>query len=210
MSLISQDQIQKFVKDCHTVGEYNLLSCSSGNMSQRYGEQALITQSGSWIKDIREDQVVIANLENGEILNDKKPSVEFRFHQGILNNRPDMNVVLHFQTPCATTLACQKNLDDINFFVIPEIVIYIKKIGIVPYQIPGSEDLAIDVIESMKDNNLTIMKNHGQVVIGKTFEEALQKAIFFEEACQIILNAGDKLSPLSNESIAELKNVFKA
>lgn len=210
MDLISNQQINQFVQACHKVGEYNLLSCSSGNMSWRCGGQALVTGSGSWIKEMTQEQVTIADLGSGETLNHVKPSVEFRFHQGILNNRPDVDVVLHFQTPGATTLACQKNLEEINFFVIPEIMIYIKRIGIIPYKIPGSEELANAVVEVMKDHNLGIMKNHGMVIVGKTFKEVIQNAVFFELACQIILNAGDKLNPLSKPEIAKLEQIFKA
>lgn len=207
----SMEQKQKtFVAACHKVGDYNLLSCSSGNMSWRCGDQVLVTGSGSWIKEIREDQVTLAEVNSGKVLNGVRPSVEFLFHQGILKNRPEMDVVLHFQTPFATTLACQKNLEEINFFVIPEIMIYLKKIGIVPYHVPGSDELAQAVINVMRENNLSIMRNHGMVIVGKTFNEVIQNAVFFELACQIIVNAGDQLNPLSKQAISELQTVFKA
>lgn len=207
MNNLKEEYLTQFVQACHKVADYNLLSCSSGNLSWRVGDQVLITESRSWIKEIRADQVVIADLPDGKVLNGKRPSVEFGFHKGILNNRPDMDVVLHFQTPHATTLACRKDLNKINFFVIPEIVFYIQKIGIVPYLIPGSDQLADFVINTMKENNLVVMQNHGMVIGGKTFDEVIQNAVFFELACQIIVNGGENIRPLSAEEICCLNQI---
>ena len=71
----------------------------------------------------------------------RKPSVEIRFHAGILRTRPDVNVVMHFQTPFAATVACRRRRMP-NFFVIPEIPYYIGDIVAVPYHAPGTQDLA--------------------------------------------------------------------
>ena len=46
-------------------------------------------------------------LSDGTIIDGAKPTVEIAFHAGIMRARPDVSVVMHFQTPCATTLACQ-------------------------------------------------------------------------------------------------------
>ena len=45
---------------------------------------------------------------------------------------------------------------------------------------------------------------HGQVVCGKDFDQAFERAMFFEMACRIIINTGQDYTVLSKEEIADL------
>jgi ribulose-5-phosphate 4-epimerase/fuculose-1-phosphate aldolase len=141
-------------------------------------------------------------ISDGRQVNAAKPSVETRFHLGILRQRKDVNVVLHFQSPAATTLTCS-GPETINFFVIPEVPYYIGPVKVLPYIDPGSADLAAAVIPAMAEHNLTVLTSHGQVTVGKDYNEALQRAAFFELACEVILRGGDKVRPLTDRAAAE-------
>jgi ribulose-5-phosphate 4-epimerase/fuculose-1-phosphate aldolase len=57
----------------------------------------------------------------------------------------------------------------------------------------------------MKDHDLAMMANHGQIVVGKSFDDVIQKAVFFELACEIILRGGDDIRPLAPQAVAELR-----
>ena len=171
------------------------MKCSSGNLSMRVGDQMLVTSSRSWMEDLTAEQVSVCSMSDGSLLEGNKPTVEIGFHAGILRTRPDINIVMHFQTPCATTIACSKQYD-INFFVIPEIPFYIGHIARVPYLLPGSEELADAVTDAMKDHDMVIMGNHGIVTVAKDVEHAIQNAEFFELACDIITRGGDKVKSL--------------
>jgi ribulose-5-phosphate 4-epimerase/fuculose-1-phosphate aldolase len=155
--------------------------------------------------DLTPDDISLCRIADGTPLNDKKPSVEIGFHAGVLRHRPDVNVVLHYQSPAATTLACCRDLASIDFSVIVEIPYYIGPVGLVPYILPGSPALAQAVTQTLKTHDLAILANHGQVTVGKTFDDAIQKAAFFELACEILLRAGPRIQPLSPSSIAELR-----
>lgn len=195
-----------FVNACHRAAkDYRLMQCSSGNMSWRIdAKRMLITGTRTWFENIRKDQVAVVRIADGAALNSCKPSVEKSFHAGVLRVRPDVNVVLHFQTPCATTLACCDGLEQVNFFVTPEIPYYIGKIAIAPYLPPGSEALAEAVIGPMKSHDMVVLRNHGMVTVGQTFDDAIQKAVFFELACGIILRAGAKLRALPKDGASAL------
>jgi ribulose-5-phosphate 4-epimerase/fuculose-1-phosphate aldolase len=201
---VAQQQLDEFVTACHRVAGYGLLKCSSGNLSCRIdAEHVLITATRSWLADITTEQVALLRLSDGEVLNNVKPSVESRFHLGILRSRPDVNVVLHFQSPGATTLTCADPANT-NFFVIPEIPYYIGPIAVVPYIDPGSADLAAAVVPAMHDHNLAILTHHGQVTVGRDHNEALQRAVFFELACDILVRGGDRVRPLTPAAVDEL------
>jgi ribulose-5-phosphate 4-epimerase/fuculose-1-phosphate aldolase len=205
MKKITRQQRSAFVTACHEAEhEYGLLRCSSGNMSWRIDAgRILVTGTRSWLGRLREDQVALVRLSDGARLNDCKPSVEAGFHAGILRVRPDRNVVLHFQTPFATTLACT-DLSRMNFNVLPEVLYYIGPIAVLPYLTPGSKRLADAVTRAMTRHDLAMLRNHGQVVVGETFDDAFQKAVFFELVCEIIVRGGEKVRRLPRRAVAEL------
>ena len=208
MNHVSEKHLEEFVTACHWVASFGLVRCSSGNLSWRVNEEhMLITATRSWMAELTREQIAVCRISDGTVLNETKPSAENGFHFGILRERSDVNVVLHFQSPFATAVACSGR-NPKNFFVIPEIPYYIGLIAIVPYLNPGSNDLAKEVISAMKEHDLAILKNHGQVTVGKNFEEVIQKAIFFELACEVILHAGDQIQFLSEDAIDYLRQSY--
>lgn len=204
MTNIPDDSISAFVRACREAATRGLMRCSSGNLSWRVdAEHMLVTATRSWASRLTEDDVVLLRTADGAVLNGRKPTIEVAFHAGILRARPDIDVVMHFQTTHATTLACQE-AKDINYFVIPEIPVYMGAIGHVPYLTPGSQELADAVIETMREHDMAIMANHGQVTVARDLDHAIQNAEFFELACQIIIESGDCLRPLTEEAVREL------
>ena len=205
MNYASEKHLEEFVTACHRVASFGLVRCSGGNLSWRVNEEhMLITATRSWMAEITREQIAVCRISDSTVLNDKKPSAENGFHFGILRERSDVNVVLHFQSPFATAVACCGR-DHKDFFVIPEIPYYIGPIAVVPYLNPGSNELAQGVVSAMKEHDLVILKNHGQVTVGKNFDDVIQKACFFELACEIILRAGNKIQFLSEDAIAYLR-----
>jgi len=209
MQNVSDNQIAAFLDAAHRAGRYNLLRYSSGNLSCRAGdEKVLLSASRSWLGEIRADQVSLCRLSDEGLIEGPRPSVEARFHLGILRNRADVNVVFHFQSLAATTFACSDNPDR-DYFVIPEIPFYIGKPAVVPYIQPGTEQLAQAVIDAAGNADMIILRNHGLVTVGKDYNDAMQKAGFFELACQLLLQPGQRVM-LGPEDTEILLNHFTA
>jgi ribulose-5-phosphate 4-epimerase/fuculose-1-phosphate aldolase len=195
-----------FVHACHKVAGYGLVSCSSGNLSWRVEpDTALLSASGSWLAELTAEQVAACEIESGCCVNGKVPTCESVFHLGILKNRPEMNVVLHFQSPYATTLACGEP-EKLDFNVIFEVPVNIGTPAIVPCLLPGSEALAQATIEALSDpqTHIAMLKNHGLVSVGTDFNDAIQKAVFFELACRIMLTH-PSTKPLDAEMVKQLR-----
>lgn len=205
MQTVDPAVLSEFVSTCRRVARMGLLQCSSGNLSRRLDkDRMLISGSRTWLEDIRDDQIALCNITGASPINDVRPSVETGFHAGVLRTRTDRNVVLHFQSPFAATLACGSP-GDVDFNVLPEIAYYIGTIGIVPYLTPGTPELADAVIRAHKDNDMVILRNHGMVTVGVEYDDAIQKAVFFELACRVIVQGGDTVKRLPPEAVAGLR-----
>ena len=181
--MITNEHIEQFIEQAHRYGDAKLMLCSSGNLSWRIGEEAL----------------------SGTPTNGVKPSMESTFHLGILRERPDVNVVLHFQSEYATAISCMKNKPT-NFNVTAEIPCHVgSEIPVIPYYRPGSPELAKAVVEAMLEHNSVLLTNHGQVVCGKDFNQVYERATFFEMACRIIVQSGGDYSVLTPAEIEDLE-----
>lgn len=47
--MITNEHIEQFIEQAHRYGDAKLMLCSSGNLSWRIGEEALISGTGSWV-----------------------------------------------------------------------------------------------------------------------------------------------------------------
>ena len=203
--MITDLHIEEFLRQAHRVGDAGLTICSSGNISWRVGDEVLISGTGSWVPNLPKEKVSICNLATGEVQNGVKPSMESVFHMGVMRERPDVNVVLHFQSPYATAVACMENRPT-NLNVTAELPCHVgKEIPQIPYYRPGSKELAEAVVNAMKDHDSIMLLKHGQVVCGKDFDEVFERAMFFEMACRIIVQTQGKYTVLSPEEIDDLE-----
>jgi len=198
--------ISEFINQAHRVGAERLQLCSSGNLSWRVEDNlALVSGTGSWLPRLAEENVVLCEISSGMRVDGPKPSMESTFHLGVLRERKDMNVVLHFQSEYATVISCMKNKPK-DFNVVAEVPCYCgREIPVIPYYRPGSPELAKAVTEALAEHDCALMSKHGQVVCGKDFDDAFQKAVFFEMACKIIVLAGEgNYLTLTEEEIHDL------
>lgn len=185
------NHLTEFINAAHEVARLNLIRCSSGNLSSKIDSSYYITSSGSWMSRLTQADVVECDTNGVSLEENKTPSSEAQMHFGIYKIKPDVKMILHFQSEFATVAACNiPNITEITdvtnqFSFIPEIPFYINKICILPYAAPGSIELANSVIQATVTYDLILLQNHGQVVIGKSFDDVIQKAAFFELAANI-------------------------
>jgi ribulose-5-phosphate 4-epimerase/fuculose-1-phosphate aldolase len=208
MSEITQLHIDEFVRQARRVGQHGLTICSSGNLSWRIGDRVLLSGTGSWVPELTPDRVAVVSLADGTSLNGVRPTMEAVFHLGVLREREDVNVVLHFQSPYATALACRKELPKtLNFTA--EVPLHVgDDIPVIPFLRPGSKALAEAVVEAMREHNSVMLLKHGQVTCGKDFNQAIERAMFFEMAARIAVVNGDNIDPLTKAEIDDLEEYF--
>lgn len=204
--MIAEKEIELFVAQAHRYSEAKLMLCSSGNLSWRIGDKALVSGTGTWLSALTAGQVAVCDIGSGKTENIVRPSMESVFHLGILRERPEVNVVLHFQSEYATVVACMQQKPE-DFNVTLEVPYRVGEIAVVPYYRPGSRELAEAVIEAMRAHDAVLMSNHGQVVCGKSFDEVLERALFFEMACRIIVQSGGRYEVLGTKDVEDLRKL---
>ena len=54
--MITNEHIEQFIAQAHRYGDAKLMLCSSGNLSWRIGEEALISGTGSWVPTLGKEK----------------------------------------------------------------------------------------------------------------------------------------------------------
>ena len=209
MDGVDPTELDAFVATCREAGCRNLVRCSSGNLSRRLeGDRMLATASRSWLERLTPAEVCVCRLADGALLSGPRPTVEMGVHAEILRTRPEVEVVLHFQSPCATALACRA--DAVDYRVIPEVPYYLGPVARVPYLPPGSDELAVAVAAAMAEHDLVVLDHHGMVTVAGGYDAAIQNAEFFELACEVIVHGGEGVVPLAPEAVQALMAARRA
>lgn len=196
--------IPDLIQTAHEAGAMRLVNASSGNISVRYDEKSfLISGSGSFLGKLKENEISTCFVDTVNHYEGLKPSMENHFHRAIYKNRTDVNAILHFQSVYATTLACMPE-QKYNLNFIPEAAVYLKRISVIPYYMPGSIELSEEVGNMSEKTDVFVLKNHGQIAVGHSLEDVLKKALVFEFACNMLYLADKEIVRYSDVDIAEL------
>jgi len=201
---------EEFAAECRRAASHGIIKCSSGNMSRRLDDGTmLISGTRTWLSRLTPEGVGIVRIGDGTHISGAEPSVECAIHAGVLAARPDAHVVLHFQAPFAAALACTECADE-DWYVLPEIPYYIGKSGIVPFFPGGSRELATAVVDTLTNHNMAVLRNHGQVTLGRDYDEAIQRAVFFELASAAIVHAGAAVERIPPDLAARVEEAGRS
>jgi len=158
--------------------EAGLAVAKSGNLSARLdAENILITATGTFLGQLKEEDIVKVNLTNAKFTGDIKPSSELPLHSLVYKNFPAQAVV-HCHPPLINGyFAVAKTLKAMSF----ETKFYLGNIPVIPQDTP-TVTAPDPVIAALRTNNLVVLKNHGTVAIADKFEDALSITEALEEA----------------------------
>ena len=145
----------------------------SGNMSARFGENIVITTSGSANGYLKDDDFVVIDYNGRVVKGNKKPSSEKMLHVKFYSMRPDINYIIHVHAPYLSSFASSgKALDEP---IMAENVFYFGHIPLAEYGLPSSSDLVEKTAKYFRDFDAVLMANHGFIVGDKTIEGAYLK-----------------------------------
>ncbi|MFP9129539.1 class II aldolase/adducin family protein [Niallia sp. BSM11] len=175
---------------------------TSGNISSRVDDKTmLITASGTFMGDLKDEDFVLFDLQYEKNLSERKASKETPMHTGIYKTRPDVQAVIHSSPFYTTLFACSKEHILANLFI--ENFYYLENIGYVDYYHPGTRDLGEAIAEEANKSDVIMMRNHGVVVMDTSISEALMRLETLEMTCRMILTA--KSSGVELHSLPDYK-----
>jgi L-fuculose-phosphate aldolase len=187
---------------------------SSGNISIKINDDNyLITPSGIPVFILKEEDILLIDSEGSPINNRSdglKASSEALMHLLCYKKRADIRSVIHSHAPSASAFAISgKGLD---LCVMPEIIMVLGQIPLVPYMTPATGDLAGIVSDYIQnDHRAVLLENHGVLVTGKDVFDACNNLTLVETYAKTYINALSigKVNTLSGNQVERLNELKK-
>jgi L-fuculose-phosphate aldolase len=182
---VDNDQIENFKKNIITIGrllwEKDLVSGLNGNISRRVDDETiLLTAHGACLGLLQEKDVLLMKLD-GELLEEGGISTEKLLHTEIYKNFPETTAVIHTHTTYTNAYFLE------NTTLAPQIFeskMCLGKVKSVEQLTPAVTD-AGPVVEALKGNDITVLRNHGVVAKGGDLFDCFLLIQALEEAATI-------------------------
>ena len=195
--------------------EQGLIHGTSGNIAMRDPDErniVAITPSSIPYKGMTvEDIAVVEMKEDGTNVwfdGNYKPSSELPMHTAVMRAREDVNATVHTHSMFATIMAMGDS-PELRPITPPQCEF--TPIGIVPFTMPGSNDVADKVVETLGENGKAVLiKNHGMFTCGKNMKAAMHATVYTEEMAQTTYYAKvlGTYEPMPEEADKKMKELI--
>lgn len=155
-------------------------------------DRVLITPSGVRKGRLEPGHICLLGLGRAPVprraVGERRPSSESLVHTAIYRARKDVGAIIHAHSPYAVAWACcglpvPRGLH-------PEAAVHLRTVPVVPYAMPGSQQLADAVgtaAASTPHPACLLMANHGAVAVGRTLDEAADRLDMLEAYLQVVI-----------------------
>lgn len=187
-----------------------LIHGTSGNIAVRdFKENVIaITPSGRPYDTMQAEDIAIVTPEGEWIDGPYKPSSETPMHTAVFRARPDVGATVHNHAMYCTVMAmaCSELIPTTP----PQAEF--SPIRVVPFEMPGTQELADHVVNTLGQGRAVLLKNHGSFCCGKDIGSAMAAAIYTEEAAQVAYYASllGKFEPLPEKNINAIQAMIAA
>lgn len=184
---------------------------TGGNLSVWNPEKNLmaITPSGIPYHEIKESDIVLIDVETGEIVDgDAVPSSECDMHRIIYKYRKDIKALIHTHTTYAATVSCLRHdLPPLHYLVAFAGI----DVRCAEYATYGTVELAKNAFEAMKDRKACLLANHGLLAGGTDLNQAFNVTEEIEFCCELYCRTKAMGDPviLSEEEMVHMVDRFQ-
>lgn len=192
--------------------EQGLIHGTSGNIALRDDTEDVIaiTPSGISYQGMTPEDIAIVDLDGKWLEGPYKPSSEVPMHTAVMRARADVRATVHTHSMFATILAMGEKTE-LRPITPPQCEF--TPLGIVPFTMPGSSDVADKVVETLgPSGKACLIKNHGMFTCGRDMKAAMHAAVYMEEMAQTTCYA--KLlgvyEPMPREAEQKMKELIAA
>ncbi len=210
-----QREIEEISATAKRLAELGYVTSHGGNLSMRCADDVIaITPTKLAKRKVEFDDVCLVTLSTSVTLYaapGRKPTGELPFHARIFIKRPDVMGIVHGHPAILTGFAIA-GVDLLQRAYLPEPVIEVGPMPLVPYYEPLRDELAEAFDPFLPYANGFLMENHGALTVSHEGpERALDYMEMYEVAAQSILVAKQlgSLRELPRQEVKNLERTIK-
>jgi len=199
---------REIIRICRRMNALGINQGTSGNVSLRVPQGLLISPSGRPYEALEPADIVFLPAQ-GLPVGRRRPSSEWRLHRDIHAARAEVGAIVHAHAPAATAFSClRRPLPAFHYMVA---VAGGDSIRCASYATFGTQALAQNALEALRDRSACLLANHGLLALGATAAEALALAVEVEALCDQYARALQLGEPvlLSAEEMRRVRAAFE-
>ncbi len=200
---------KEIISVCDLMYKKGLICATDGNVSVRYQKsEILITASGTHKGLLKEDDIILTDLEGNIISGRKKPSSEIKMHIEVYHRCQGVRAVIHAHPPFCTALSLTGEKFPTSFT--PEVFItFGETVPVARYATPSTREVPESIAPFLPEHKAIILAHHGSLTFGKTVWEAFYMLEKLENAAYVYFLAKQlgEPKPLSRTSLEALKQL---
>ncbi|MCH8475631.1 MAG: class II aldolase/adducin family protein [Opitutales bacterium] len=163
----------------------NFVDGNGGNITIRVGDNMVLCTPTLISKGyMTPDDICLVDLDGKQLAGTRPRTSEVNTHIAIMKATPEAKSCIHGHPPHSTAYAVASVTPP--SCLCSEAEVFLGEIGMVPYETPGSSEVAERVAKIAPDHCSILLENHGVIVWGKDVEDAYWKIENTETACQTI------------------------
>lgn len=192
--------------------DQGLIHGTSGNIALRddTDDVVAITPSGISYNGMTAGDIAIVDLDGKWIDGPYKPSSEVPMHLATIKARKDVKATVHTHSMFATIMAMGEN-PELRAITPPQCEFL--PVGIVPFTMPGSNEVADRVREALGEKGrVALIKNHGLFACGRNMKAAMAAAVYTEEMATTTYYAKllGNFEPMPDEAVRKMQELIAA
>jgi L-fuculose-phosphate aldolase len=171
---------------CRRLAAEGLVVGTAGNVSVRDGDRVAISATGAVLADATPAEVTVVDMDGRVVDGELEPTSELDLHLGVYR-RYDTGAVVHTHAPVATALSCvlEGELPCVHY----QMLLLGGPVRVAPYATFGTPELARTVIEALDGRTAALMSNHGAITHGPDLDDAVERSLLLEWACDVYWRA---------------------
>lgn len=182
--MICETLREKVLETAKKLPDYGLVWMAGGTVIARDIETGyvVVTPSGMPYSELIPADISVTDINNKVIDGKYRPSVALDLWTGIFRARPEINGIIHTHSPHATAFSVIN--EPIPIITETQADWFDGPIPVAPYLHLEDEAFFTEPVKVLGTGFAVLLGQHGVITIGKSLEDALERAVTLEEAAQ--------------------------
>lgn len=183
--MILEQERQAVVDACHTMQDQGLTVGTAGNVSIRVDDLVVISPSAVPYDELTAADIGVHRLDGSPVEARYKPSSELPLHLSVYHSS-DVVAITHNHAPASTALGLVVDEVPCSHYYS---AMFEGTVRVAAYAEFGTDGLALNVMDALRDRHAALMANHGAITTGPSIDKALSLLPYLEYICEVHLRA---------------------
>lgn len=192
--MLLEREREEIVRTCRSLSARGLVVGTAGNVSVRVGDLVAVTPTGVDYAELSVGDVGVHRLSGHPVEAALAPTSEMPLHLAVYeaSGASGAGAVVHTHSVAATAVSTLVDeLPAIHYYV----AMFGGSVRVSPYATYGTDELARNVVEALRDRTACIMGSHGAVTTGPDLKTAYDRCVYLEWLCDVYLRASAAGTP---------------